>query len=124
MAISPLLSWFEEMIKIIEHDGKQLVSSLEVYKKAGYNLTHYSRWVKMGLYNMGKKDVDYFDITEPCDQDLFFPKTWSRKTRSAPEVYFLTINTAITICFMAKTESAKRLKLFLQLNKSKTNLNF
>lgn len=119
MAISPLLSWFEEMIKIIEHDGRQLVSSLEVYKKAGYNLSHYSRWVKINLYNMGKKDVDYFDITDPGNQRLFFPKTWSHKSRSAPEVFFLTINTAITICFMAKTESAKKLKLFLQLNKNK-----
>ncbi len=105
------------MITITEHNGRRLVSSLEVYKKAGYNPTKYARWFRVNLCDMGQKGIDYFDITEKEHQNKFFPKAWHHKTRISPELYFLTIETAITVCFMAKTESAKKLKLFLQLHK-------
>jgi len=108
------------MIEIVEQDGKRFVCSLDVYKRAGYNPTQYSRWVKNQLHNNAEKDVDYFDIIEVSHQEKFFPKSWNHRHKSLwakPGLYFLTIDMAISVCFMAKTIKAKKLKSFLQSNK-------
>ena len=104
------------MITIIEHQGKKLVSSLEVYKRAGYSPNHHTRWLR-DFISTAQKNTDYFDITEKAHQDNFFPKNWHHNSKIKQELYFLTIEMAISACLIAKTESAKKLKLFLQLHK-------
>lgn len=111
---------FVYMISVIEHEGRRVVCSLDVYKHAGYSPINYARWVKNQLHNHAQKDIDYFDITDRNHQETFFPKTWNHRHRALwekPGIYFLTIDMAISVCFMAKTVKSKKLKAFLQLNK-------
>lgn len=114
------------MITIIEHDGKKLVSSLEVYKNVTYNKRHYARWARTHILGYAKKNIDYFDITDENHQKALFTHTHSLPNKSilfrnncdiAPS-FFLTLDLAISLCFIAKTENAKKLKLFLQIHKN------
>ena len=112
---------FVAMIEVVEYKESMFVSSLEIYKKAGYCHKHYARWVKTQLHIIAEKDVDYFDIIEKEHQDKFFPKTWNHRHKALwlkPGLYFLTIDIAIHVCLMAKTGKGKRLKEFLQKYKT------
>jgi hypothetical protein len=115
-----IMSIIVSMISIIEVDGHKRVCSLDVYKNAGYLPKHYSRWVKTQLTNVAQKDVDYFDIIDPDHQERFYPKSWNKRHQrlwEKPGLYFLTMETAILVCAMAKTVKSKKLRVFLQQNK-------
>ena len=97
------------MIEIVEQDGKKLVCSLDLYKSVGYHPWQYARWLRTHVYNNAEKDLDYFDMQD----------TPSGKIASGPKCvkYLFTIELAITVCLFAKTESAKKLKTWLQKNR-------
>lgn len=91
-----------------------MVNSLELYKESGLPPIHYNRWLKTNLLNMGQVGLDYYEIPE-IKHHFFSRKGYWKE----PNIYFLPIETAITICFMTKTEKAKKIKLYLQLNNRK-----
>ncbi len=107
----------EAMITVFEQDGKKLITSIELYKKAGYSPSHYSRFLNIQLYNNAEKGIDYFDMTAEnsllITANLRIPKS----SIKYPKIYMITFDMAITICLIAKTDSAKKLKFWLQKNK-------
>lgn len=113
------MTTFESMIDIVEYEGKKLINSLELYKTAGYLPKHYTRWIKTHFPDNAHLNIDYFDFSAPC----LFPRNTNHRrelkwiTSVKCKIYFLTIDMAITMCLIAKTEKAKKLKLFLQLHK-------
>jgi phage anti-repressor protein len=94
------------MISIVSQDNKPLICSIELYKKAGYAPSKYSRWLKREIIDNSIKDIDYFDITGEVIK--------KRAPGYHGKKYLVTIQFAIAVCIMAKTESAKKLKFFLQ----------
>lgn len=105
------------MITIYTQGDKKLVDSLELYKKAGYAPQKYNRWLQMHIYNYAQKEIDYFDYQDIKNRPL--RKSGDQDMRFRAPRYLITIEMAITVCLIAKTESAKRLKIWLQNNKNK-----
>ncbi len=116
LALLLFIYTFGLMITIIEHNGMKLVSSLELYRKVGYSNDHHVRWLR-DFISTADKDIDYFDITDKQHQNTFFPRTWQKSHRVKQELYFFTIPFAISACLVAKTQNAKKLKLFLEIHK-------
>jgi len=109
------------MVTIIEYEGKRLVSSLDIYKQAGYSPCHHTRWLR-DITNIAQKNIDYFEIININNQEIIFPyknkyHTYNGKKSTQQRPCFFTIEMAIYSCIRAKTEKAKKLKLFLQLHK-------
>jgi phage anti-repressor protein len=98
------------MVPLIQQHGKTLFCSFDIYKAVGYSPASYSRWLKREIINNATKGVDYFDYEQETTQ--------KRRPGYQGKKYLVTPNFAISICLMSKTEIAKKIKLWIQLNDS------
>jgi phage anti-repressor protein len=94
------------MIELHNKNGATVVNSVDLYKTIGYAPGKYSRWLTIHFYGYAQKEMDYYDCVAQEKKYTSAPKH--------PKEYWLTIDFAVSICLIAKTESAKKLKIYLQ----------
>lgn len=87
-----------ELIKIEEKDGKQLVSARELYKYLGFANQHYAKWYEKNLISndFAIKNEDYTEL----------PQSGRSKD------FALTIDFAKRISMMAKTEKGEAIRKY------------
>lgn len=96
-----------ELIKIVENDGKKAVSARELYEKLGFDLSQWSRWYKKNITGneFAIKNQDYIELD-----------TMSRTTDFA-----LSIDFAKRLSMMARTETGEQIRnYFIEIEKRAT----
>ena len=96
-----------ELIKIVENDGKKAVSARELYEKLGFDLSQWSRWYKKNITGneFAIRNQDYIELD-----------TMSRTTDFA-----LSIDFAKRLSMMARTETGEQIRnYFIEIEKRAT----
>lgn len=105
---------YSKVIKVREESGKQLVSARELYIGLGYDLSHYTRWVKKNIIDNSfcEEGIDWcsFAINGEPDNETFNP--------NPTKDYALSIDLAKKLAMMARTEVGDRIRdYFIQCEK-------
>lgn len=99
-----------ELIKIVENDGKKAVSARELYEKLGYNMTAWSRWYKKNITG------NQFAIE---NQDYVGFDTMS--SGNNVQDFALSIDFAKRLSMMARTETGEQIRnYFIEIEKRAT----
>lgn len=99
-----------ELIKIVETNGKQVVSARELYERLGYNMTAWSRWYKKNItgnqFAIENQDYVGFDIMSSGNNVQDFA---------------LSIDFAKRLSMMARTETGEQIRnYFIEVEKRAT----
>lgn len=99
-----------ELIKIVENNGKQAVSARELYKILGYTDSQFSRWAKRNIieniYAIENEDYIGFDIN--VEGNIVAD-------------YVLTTNFAKKLCMLSKTKVGEKVRdYFIEVEKRAT----
>lgn len=99
-----------ELIKIVETNGKQAVSARELYKILGYNDSQFSRWSKKNIlenpYAVENEDYVGFDTNVEGNNVVDFA---------------LTTNFAKKLCMLSKTKVGEKIRdYFIEIEKRAT----
>ena len=89
----------EELIKVTEENGKQLVSAKELYENLGLDISHWNRWYKKNILD------NPFSI-ENEDYVILALKAKNGKGRPSKD-FALTIDFAKKLSMTAKTEAGE-----------------
>ena len=94
----------QELVKIMENDGKQAVSARELYGFLELDPAHFARWAKSNISEnqYAEENVDFQRLTIDGETP-----TGGRIERTD---YALTIPFAKKICMMSKTENGEKLR--------------
>ncbi len=91
----------QELIKVTEENGQQLVSARELYDFLGYDKSQWSRWSNKNIVN-----EEYF--TENQDYQSFDTMSNGNLTTD----YIITIDVAKELSMMARTEKGKEARQY------------
>lgn len=105
---------YSKIIRVREESGKQLVSARELYIGLGYDLSHYTRWVKKNIIDNSfcEEGIDWcsFAINGEPDNETYNP--------NPTKDYALSIDLAKKLAMMARTEIGDRIRdYFIQCEK-------
>lgn len=106
----------EQLINISEKDGLKAVSSFELYKLLGYNVSNFSRWVKRYIIenDFFIKGVDWFELVTDDEKQ---PDNSSFMTSNVSD-YVITIDLAKRVAMLARTEMGEKVRTyFLEVEK-------
>lgn len=99
-----------ELIKIVENNGKKAVSARELYERLGYNLAVWSRWYKKNITG------NQFAIEE---QDYVGFNTMLNGNKV--QDFALSIDFAKRLAMMARTETGEQIRnYFIEVEKRAT----
>ena len=95
-----------KQVKFHEFNGQRVVHSWELYHLTGLKRMNYSRWIQWNVLGLGKAGEDYFPT----------PGNVQGRTLRFRLRFYLTINFAIGLCFLAKRKEAQEVRRFLLEN--------
>lgn len=95
----------DKLPKIIENNGKQVVSARELYEGLGLDTGNYNRWVKKNITN------SEFSV-ENEDWGILFLKTSNRRRGQPSQDYALSLDFAKRLAMMARTEAGERIRQY------------
>lgn len=99
-----------ELIKIVETNGKQAVSARELYERLGYDLSNWKRWYQKNIVNnsFAVENEDYVG---------FVTMTSGNKVQD----FALSIDFAKRLAMMARTEIGEQIRnYFIEIEKRAT----
>ncbi len=99
-----------ELIKIVETNGKQAVSARELYERLGYDLSNWKRWYQKNIINnsFAVENEDYVG---------FVTMTSGNKVQD----FALSIDFAKRLSMMARTETGEQIRnYFIEVEKRAT----
>lgn len=101
-----------ELIKITEKEGKQLVSAKELHTLLKYDSSNYAKWAKRNI-------VDNIYSTENEDWIVFVPQDENPNGGRPTVDYALTITFAKKLAMMSKTEEGNKVRdYFIECEKT------
>lgn len=99
-----------ELIKVVESNGKQAVSARELYERLGYDLSNWKRWYQKNIINnsFAVEDEDYVG---------FVTMTSGNNVQD----FALSIDFAKRLAMMARTETGEQIRnYFIEIEKRAT----
>lgn len=106
-----------ELIKVTERDGKQVVSARELYLFLGYDPSHYSRWAKSNIVEnpFAIENEDWVALATDGELD--------NQNVNPTKDYAISIVMAKKISMMAKTEKGDKIRdYFIECEKKAKEL--
>lgn len=105
---------YSKVIRVREDSGKQLVSARDLYIGLGYDLSHYTRWIKKNIIDNSfcEENIDWcsFAINGEPSNEVFNP--------NPTKDYALSLDLAKKLAMMARTEVGNRIRdYFIQCEK-------
>lgn len=101
-----------ELIKVTEKEGKQIVSARELYDNLGMDLTHWSRWSKKNIIE------NDFVVAHQDWEGVAIMVNGNETTD-----YAITIDFAKRIAMMAKTEKGELIRTYFIECERKSKVN-
>lgn len=103
---------YSKIIRVREESGKQLVSARELYIGLGYDLSHYTRWIKKNIIDNSfcEEGIDWcsFVINGEPDNETYNP--------NPTKDYVLSIDLAKKLAMMVRTEIGNHIYDYLNRN--------
>lgn len=103
---------YSKVIRVREDSGKQLVSARDLYIGLGYDLSHYTRWIKKNIIDNSfcEENIDWcsFAINGEPSNEVFNP--------NPTKDYALSLDLAKKLAMMAKTEVGFHIYDYLNRN--------
>lgn len=114
MILAKIGSIFIYLMEILKSKGRLVVKSLEFYKRTGLRLDHYSRWMDHFVFPLGQVVDECWAADNNYIPGYFPGETTPTGKRLARHYrYYFSIPFAKTLCILANTKEAYKLRLEL-----------